>query len=119
MTVNSDCCKKGPAVSLRETPQVKQPFTEGAATRRQSALEGVGFVDQGMTVILLSPTTSTLPRGLPRTELAFLTSLFSLSLSAAEMLLPQQTTQSSKDYTLKDLCPQQLVCSEPSPSTEQ
>uniref|UniRef100_A0A668T321 Chemokine interleukin-8-like domain-containing protein n=1 Tax=Oreochromis aureus TaxID=47969 RepID=A0A668T321_OREAU len=45
-----------------------------------------------LATILLSLTTSTGSRGHPRTELALRISLFSLFLSPAEMLPPQQTT---------------------------
>lgn len=48
--------------------------------------------DDSFATILLSPTSYTVSRGIPRTELAFLISLSSLFLSAVEMLLPQQTT---------------------------
>ena len=43
--------------------------------------------NDSLSIILLSPTTWTGSRGYPRTELAFLMSLSSLLLSAAEMLL--------------------------------
>ena len=48
--------------------------------------------DDSLSIILLSPTTCTESRGHPRMQLAFLISLSSLLLSAAEMLLHQQTT---------------------------
>ncbi|KAM4732860.1 uncharacterized protein ccdc142 [Anableps anableps] len=48
--------------------------------------------DDSLGTILFSHTTSTGSRGHPRTELAIQISLFSLFLSPAEMLVPQQTT---------------------------
>ena len=45
--------------------------------------------DDSLFIILLSPSTCTGSRGHPRMELAFLISLSSLLLSAAEMLLLQ------------------------------
>ncbi|KAL4008308.1 hypothetical protein ACER0C_002160 [Sarotherodon galilaeus] len=48
--------------------------------------------DDSLATILLSLTTYTGSRGHPRTELALRISLFSLILSPAEMLPPQQTT---------------------------
>ncbi|XP_065325579.1 protein mono-ADP-ribosyltransferase PARP12-like [Pelmatolapia mariae] len=51
--------------------------------------------NDSLATILLSLTTSTGSRGHPRTELALRISLFSLFLSPAEMVLPQQTTPCS------------------------
>ena len=51
------------------------------------------IVDKSLAVILLLSTTSKGSRGHPKTDLAFVISLSSLFLSAAMMLLPQQTTE--------------------------
>jgi len=47
--------------------------------------------DENFVLILLTLSTSTMSRGHPRTDLAFLITLYSFFLSAIEMLLPQQT----------------------------
>ncbi|KAK5855561.1 hypothetical protein PBY51_005655 [Eleginops maclovinus] len=89
------CRKEGPAVSLTETPRGQQPVAEGAAQSRQGDLEGVGhIVQQGGQLGCHSPVSHHLHRvqTTPQ-DRAFLISLFSLFLSAAQMLQPQQATE--------------------------